>query len=243
MSVVAPVGPPAMVFAAGKGTRMRPLTTMTPKPLIEVMGRSLIDHVIDRLETALPARYVVNVSYLADLLDVHVRRRLGPRVTVSDERPGLLDTGGGLVRALPLLGDGPVLIANADTFWIEGASSSMARLTQAFDPERMDALLLVAPTVKAVGYDGSGDFELLADGHLRRRRERTIAPFVYAGCGIVSPGLVADPPGPVFSLNHGFDRAIAAGRLHGLRLDGLWFHVGTPQAIPLAERALRESAA
>ncbi len=240
---VEPNGLPTMVFAAGRGTRMRPLTAMTPKPLIEVMGRALIDHVIDRLETLQPERYVVNVSYLADLLEVHVRRRLGPRVTVSDERAGLLDTGGGLVHALPLLGEGPIVIANSDTFWIEGASSSLHRLAEAFDTDKMDALLLLAPTVRAVGYDGHGDFELMADGRLRRRRERTIAPFVYAGCGIVSPRLVADPPGPKFSLNHGFDRAIAEGRLYGLRIDGLFLHVGTPDAIRLAERAFRESAA
>lgn len=233
----------AMIFAGGRGTRMRPLTAITPKPLIEVMGKALIDHVFDRLAAAGVARYVVNVSYLADLIEVHVRRRGGDHVAVSDERSGLLDTGGGLVRALPLLGAAPFVVANSDTFWIEGASSNMRRLIDGFDASRMDALLLLAPTVTAVGYDGSGDFQLATDGRLVRRGERTVAPFVYAGCAMMSPALVADPPGLRFSLNHSFDRAIAAGRLYGLRLDGIWIHVGTPHAIADAERAFRASAA
>lgn len=233
----------AMVFAAGRGTRMRPLTAITPKPLIEVMGKSLIDHVIDRLEEAGVERFVVNVSYLADMIEVHVKRRLPGRVTISDERDGLLDTGGGLIKALPHLGDKPFLTANSDTFWIEGASSSLRRLVEAFDPARMDALLLLAPTVTSVGYDGNGDFELGTDGRLTRRRERTIAPFVYAGCAVMTPAAIADPPGDKFSLNLVFDRLIASGRLYGVRIDGLWLHVGTPRAIGEAERVIRYSAA
>lgn len=233
----------AMVFAAGRGTRMRPLTAITPKPLIEVMGKALVDRVIDRLEEAGVARYVVNVSYLADMIEVHVRRRIGARVVVSDERSGLLDTGGGLVKALPHLGDAPFLVSNSDTFWIEGASRTMRRIVDAFDPERMDALLLLAPTVTAVGYDGKGDFELGADGRLSRRRERTVAPFVYAGCAMIAPAALADPPGSRFSLNVTFDRLIAAGRLYGIRLDGLWLHVGTPAAIRAAERVIGAGAA
>ncbi len=233
----------AMIFAAGRGTRMRPLTAITPKPLIEVMGRAMIDHVFDRLQSAGVTRYVVNVHYLADMIEVHVRRHSPGRVTISDERKGLLDTGGGLIKALPLLGDEPFIIANSDTFWIEGASSTMQRVIDAFDPARMDAMLVLAPTVTAVGYDGRGDFDLKTDGRLTRRRELTIAPFVYAGCAMISPAALADPPGEVFSLNDIFDRSIANGRLFGVRLDGLWLHVGTPRAIQDAERAIRASAA
>lgn len=236
-------GPAAMVLAAGRGTRMRPLTAMSPKPLIEVAGKALIDHVFDRLEEGGVERFVVNVHYLADLIEVHVKRRAGGRVAVSDERAMLLDTGGGIVRALPLLGEAPFVVANADTFWIEGASGNVARLVSAFDPERMDALLLLAPTVRAVGYGGMGDFELAADGRLRRRRERTVAPFVYAGCMMAAPGAFADPPAERFSLNVVFDRLIASGRLFGMRLDGIFLHVGAPPAIGEAERAILASAA
>lgn len=232
-----------MILAAGRGSRMRPLTAITPKPLIEVAGRALIDHVMDRLESAGVDRYVVNVHYLADLVEVHVTRRVGDRVKISDERDGLLETGGGLVRALPLLGPAPFLVANSDTFWIEGASGAVPRLLAAYDAGRMDALLLLAPTVRAVGYDGLGDFELSPEGRLSRRRQFTIAPFVYAGCAVMSPAALRDPPATKFSLNVVFDRLIETGRLYGLRLDGEWLHVGTPQAIRAAERAYAESAA
>lgn len=233
----------AMVLAAGRGSRMRPLSAMAPKPLIEVAGKALIDHVFDRLEAAGVDRFVVNVHYLPDLIEVHARRRVDGRVTISDERAGLLETGGGIVKALPLLGDAPFLVANSDTFWIEGASNNLARLIAAFDPERMDCLLLCAPTVDAVGYDGRGDFELASDGRVSRRVERTIAPFVYAGCAVIAPHAFKDAPQGRFSLNVVFDRLIAAGRLYGLRLDGTWLHVGTPEAIRQAERAYYASAA
>lgn len=233
----------AMVLAAGKGTRMRPLTATTPKPLIEVQGRALIDHVFDRLEAGGVNRFVVNVHYLADLIDVHVKRRAGERVTVSNERDALLDTGGGIKHALPLLGDGPFLVVNADTFWLEGTSATVRRMADAFDPVRMGALLLVAPTVKAVGYKGLGDFILSPDGRLARRPERVIAPFVYAGCMITSARAFADTPDGPFSLNLVFDRLIEGGALFGLRLDGIFLHVGTPDAIGEAERAIAESTA
>ncbi|MCF3933912.1 nucleotidyltransferase family protein [Acuticoccus sp. M5D2P5] len=232
-----------MVLAAGRGTRMRPLTAMTPKPLIEVAGKALIDYVFDQLDAVGVSRIVVNVHYLADLIEVHVRRRAGDKVMISDERGGALDTGGGLVKALPLLGDQPFIVANSDTFWINGASSNMARLLDAFDPKEMGALLLLAPTVGAVGYDGPGDFELSTDGRLRWRRERTIAPFVYAGCAVFSPDALAGADATKFPLTHVFDRLIGEGRLYGMRLDGLWLHVGTPGAIREAERAFFASAA
>lgn len=233
----------AMIFAAGRGTRMRPLTAITPKPLIEVCGRSLIDHVVDRLDAAGVNHFVVNVHYLADMIEVHVRRHAPGKVTISDERSKLLDTGGGLVKALPHLGADPFFIANSDTFWLEGAFPILDRLKATFDPERMDALLVLAPTVTAVGYHGRGDFDLDTDGRIARRRELTIAPFVYAGCAMMSPAALADPPGEVFSLNKVFDRSIASGRLFGVRLDGLFLHVGTPRAIHAAEHAIRFSAA
>jgi MurNAc alpha-1-phosphate uridylyltransferase len=232
-----------MVLAAGRGTRMRPITAMTPKPLVEVAGKALIDHVFDRLEAAGVDRFVVNVHYLADLIEVHVERRVGDRVTFSDERACLLETGGGIVKALPHLGDGPFIVANSDAFWIEGASPNVARLVATFDPARMDALLLLAPTVGAVGYEGDGDFDLDADGRLNWRQERPLAPFVYAGCAMMSPAALADPPADRFSLTLVFDRLLQAGRLFGMRLDGLWLHVGTPEAIGEAERAFLSSAA
>ncbi|MEM9223270.1 MAG: nucleotidyltransferase family protein [Pseudomonadota bacterium] len=233
----------AMVLAAGRGARMRPLSAMTPKPLIEVAGKALIDYLFDRLESGGVTRFVVNVHYLPDLIEVHVKKRAPGRVEISDERDGLLETGGGIVKALPLLPDEPFLVANSDTFWVEGASNDVARLIAAYDQTVMDGLLLLSPTVSAVGYDGNGDFDLSGDGRLTRRAEKTIAPFVYAGCGLFSRrAFEGMPPGP-FSLNVVFDRLLAKGRLFGLRLDGLWLHVGTPAAISEAERAIYSSAA
>ena len=233
----------AMVLSAGRGTRMRPLTAMTPKPLIEVAGKALIDHTFDRLEAGGVSRFVVNVHYLADLIEVHVNRRAGERVSVSDERDALLETGGGVVRALPMLGKAPFIVANSDTFWIEGASRNVERLREAFDPDRMDALLLFSPTVHAVGYYGKGDFSLTTEGRLARRGERDVAPFVYAGCMIVAPEAFEPAPDGAFSLNVIFDRLLARDRLFGLRLDGIFLHVGTPAAIGEAERAIQASAA
>lgn len=229
--------PPAMIFAAGIGKRMRPLTAMTPKPLIEVAGKALIDHILDRLEGGGVGRFVVNVHYLADLVEVHVRRRLGESVRISDERGQLLDTGGGLMKALPALGDGPFILANADTFWIDGASNNIARLIAGFDPDRMDALLLCAPTVGAVGYRGPGDFALAPDGKIAWRNPRKNSPFVYAGCGIFSRAAIEGAPDGPFSMSWAFKRMIERDRLFGQRLDGLWLHVGTPNAVRAADAA------
>ncbi|MEM0906581.1 MAG: nucleotidyltransferase family protein [Pseudomonadota bacterium] len=233
----------AMVLSAGRGSRMRPLSAMTPKPLIEVAGKALIDHVFARLQAAGVGRFVVNVHYLADLIEVHVKRHFGDSVVISDERATLLETGGGVVNALPLIGSDPFLVANSDTFWVEGASNNLSRLVSAFDPERMDGLLLLAPTVDAVGYDGQGDFSLSSDGRLTRRGERTIAPFVYAGCAMFSRRAFDAAPEGKFSLNLTFDQLLDTGRLYGMRLDGIWLHVGTPQSIGEAEDAIFASAA
>lgn len=233
----------AMILAAGMGKRMRPVTATTPKPLVEVAGRALIDYGLDRLEAAGVEEAVVNVHYLADLMEVHLSKRQVPKIVISDERGRLLDTGGGVTKALSHFGDAPFYLLNADTFWIEGARANLVRLAETWDPAVMDGLLMLAPTVTSIGYDGRGDFHLATDGQLTRRNERLVAPFAYAGAAILSPSLFADPPEGAFSLNLLFDRAIAAGRMYGVRMDGLWLHVGTPLAIKEAEIAIAESAA
>jgi MurNAc alpha-1-phosphate uridylyltransferase len=240
----APAGPRcAMVLAAGIGIRMRPLTDRMPKPLVQVGGRALIDYVLDRLADAGVERAIVNVHHFADQIEGHLDGRQRPHVVISDEREKLLDTGGGIVKSLAELGNGPFFIVNADTIWIEGVRPNLDRLAAAFDPAAMDGLLLLAPTATSIGYEGRGDFALAADGRLRRRGEREIVPFVYAGAGILAPALFDNAPAAPFSLTRLFDRAEAAGRLYGLRLEGLWMHVGTPAAIAEAEAAIIASAA
>jgi MurNAc alpha-1-phosphate uridylyltransferase len=233
----------AMVLAAGLGTRMRPLTDTKPKPLVAVAGRPLLDHVLDRLADAGVERAVVNVHYLAEQIVAHVATRTRPRVTVSDERGLLLGTGGGVVKALPELGPQPFFHINSDTIWIDGATPNLIRLARAFDAATMDALLLLAPTAGSIGYAGRGDFLMSPDGRLTARGEREIAPFVYAGAAILSPAMFRDVPAGEFPLTLLFRRAQATGRLCGVRLEGLWMHVGTPEAITEAETAIRQSAA
>jgi N-acetyl-alpha-D-muramate 1-phosphate uridylyltransferase len=231
----------AMILAAGLGTRMRPLTDHLPKPLIKVAGVSLIDHLIAPLAEIGVTQIVVNVHYLADLMEQHLSQRMTPRILISDEREGLLDSGGGVKKALPLLGHDAFFILNADSFWIDGPTPNLARLAAAWDPNEMDLLLLVAPSTAATGYDGRGDFFMNPDGVLTRRGEKLVAPFVYAGVIITHAAAFQDTPEGPFSLNLLFDRAIARGRLRGLRLDGHWLHVGTPDAIALAEDRLQQS--
>ncbi|HWM80801.1 MAG TPA: nucleotidyltransferase family protein [Pseudolabrys sp.] len=231
----------AMVLAAGFGTRMRPLTDDRPKPLVAVDGKPLIDHVLDRLADAGVESAVVNVHYRADQLERHLAARTAPRIVISDERAQVLGTGGAVVKALPHLGDAPFVHINSDTIWIDGAAANLERLAQAFDAGAMDALLLLAPTAGSIGYDGRGDFIMAADGRLTRRGESEVAPFVFAGVAILSPALFAGAPEGPFALTMLFDRAAEAGRLYGLRLDGVWMHVGTPEAIVAAEAAIRTS--
>jgi N-acetyl-alpha-D-muramate 1-phosphate uridylyltransferase len=233
----------AMVLAAGLGLRMRPLTEHMPKPLIPVAGRPLLDHVLDKLAGAGVAEAVVNVHYLPDQIIDHVASRSLPRVIISDERDEVLGTGGGVVRALPLLGPEPFFHVNSDTLWIDGVKSNLTRLADAFDSSRMDILLLMAPTASSIGYGGRGDYAMLADGALRRRKEHQVVPFVYAGAAIISPAIFADAPVGEFSLTKMFDRANEQERLFGLRLDGIWMHVGTPDAVAAAEEAYLESVA
>ncbi len=234
----------AMVLAAGMGRRMRPLSALTPKPLVEVAGVTLIDHCLDNLAEAGVERAIVNVHYLAELVESHLRRRRGgPEIVVSDERRALLDTGGGIKKALPTLGAQPFFLRNSDSFWIEGVRRNADWLARAWDGERMDALLLLAATVASAGYAGSGDFFLGKDGKLVRRGERLVAPFAYAGAAILHPRLFDGAPEGAFSLNLLFDLAIEAGRLFGVRLDGLWINVETPASVALAENAIAASAA
>ncbi len=232
-----------MVLAAGLGTRMRPHNGQIPKPLVTVGGRALIDYVLDRLADAGVERAVVNVHHLADQIERHLASRQRPQIAISDERTELLGTGGGVVKAMPELGGGPFFHVNSDTIWIDGAAPNLSRLADAFDAKRMDALLLLAPTATSIGYSGRGDFTMAPDGALARRGERDVAPFVYAGTAILTPAFFAGVPAGPSSMSPLFDRAIAAERLFGLRLDGLWMHVGTPDAVKAAEAAMIASAA
>jgi MurNAc alpha-1-phosphate uridylyltransferase len=233
----------AMVLAAGLGKRMRPLTDTLPKPLVPVAGKALIDYVLDKLGDAGVSQAVVNVHHRADQIEAHLKGRMRPRIVISDERGDLLDTGGGVVKALPHLGTAPFFHMNSDTVWIEGVTPNLARLAGHFDAARMDILLLLASTATSIGYDGRGDFNMAPDGRLSRRREREVAPFVYAGAAILNPAVFSDAPTGAFSLIRLFDQAADTGRLHGLRLDGTWMHVGTPEAIKSAEAAILESVA
>jgi len=232
----------AMVLAAGLGTRMRPLTNKRPKALVEVAGKALIDYGLDRLANVGVERAVVNVHHFADQLQRHLATRARPQITISDERGMLLGTGGAVVKALAELGGEPFFHLNADTIWVDGVRPNLARLAEAFDPAAMDALLLLAPTTGSIGYAGRGDFFMAADGRLRARAEREVAPFVFAGAAILAPALFKDAPQGEFPLTDLFARAAAAGRLCGLRLEGMWMHVGTPDAIAGAETAMRAGA-
>ncbi|WP_210260060.1 nucleotidyltransferase family protein [Hongsoonwoonella zoysiae] len=231
----------AMVLSAGIGKRMRPITATTPKPLIEVAGRALIDHALDRLAKAGVETCVVNVHYLADLVEVHVSRRTSPKIVISDERDELLETGGGIAKALPHLGDEPFFLLNSDSTWIEGVTPNLEHLVRHWDETRMDVLLLLSETVTSVGYDGRGDFDMDKEGMLSRRNERSVSPFAYAGAAILHPRLFEGAPEGAFSLNVLFDRAMEDGRLFGVLMEGIWLHVGTPSAIADAERAVSES--
>ena len=225
----------AMVLAAGLGKRMRPLTATQPKPLVRVAGKSLIDYSLDHLEDAGIARVVVNVHYLADALEGHLAaRKSGPSVSFSDERECLLETGGGMVKALPLLPD-PFFCLNSDNIWLDGPRNVFAELTSAWDAERMDALLLLVPHARAVNYRGKGDFHLDPLGRVSRRRSGRVAPFIYSGIQLVSHRLVREAPEGAFSTNVLWNRAIEEGRLFGVSHTGLWFEVGEPAAIAPTE--------
>ncbi|PYE25394.1 MurNAc alpha-1-phosphate uridylyltransferase [Rhizobium sp. PP-CC-3A-592] len=227
----------AMVLAAGLGTRLRPITDTMPKPLVPIAGRPMIDHVLDLLVAAGIKTAAVNVHHFADRMEAHLHARPAPAIRISDERATLMNSGGGLAKGLALLDPGPVLVMNADLFWIgepEGRSN-LARLAEAFDPDRMDMLLLCVDLDRTTGHDGKKDFSLQADGQLVRYAEGLPQPVVYAGAIAMMSTLFSDAPKDAFNLNIYFDKAIAAGRLYGLMLEGEWITVGTPDAIGMAE--------
>jgi len=230
-----------MVLAAGLGSRMRPFNGHIPKPLVEVGGRALIDYVLDRLAATGVERVVINVHHLAEQIERHVQGRTRPRIIISDEREAIMGTGGGVAKALPALGDAPFFHVNSDTIWIDGVKPNLTRLAAAFAPARMDALLLLASTATSIGYAGRGDYAMTPDGRLTPRGERDVVPFVFAGAAILAPALFRGAPTGAFPLTALFNRAAEAGRLHGLRLEGVWMHVGTPDAVAAAEAAIAAS--
>lgn len=232
----------AMMLAAGLGTRMRPITNDKPKPLVRVFGKTLIDHGLNALSHAAVSNTVVNVHYFPDQMEKHLKDRVSPKITISDESDELLNSGGGIAKAMPLLGDKPFFLMNADSFWLEGARPNLDLLAESWNDD-MDILMLLSTIPSSVGYDGKGDFTMDSEGRLQRRGEREIAPFVYSGAAIIHPRIFKNAPEGAFSLNLLFDKAIEEGRLYGMRMGGLWLHVGTPDAIIEAEAAIAKSAA
>ena len=230
----------AMVLAAGLGTRMRPLTNDRPKPLVKVRGKALIDHAIDRLVQAGVETIVVNVHYRAEMLKEHLQQRKDVAIHISDETEGLLDSGGGIANVLPFFEGEPFFAHNSDSIWVEGTGHALDKLKSHWNAEEMDALMMLAPTVTSVCYDGRGDFMMDADGRLSRVAEQRVAPFVWSGVQIVHPRLFQNLPGRKFSINPLWDRAIEKGRLFGLRLDGVWMHIDRPEAIAHAEAFLSD---
>ncbi len=228
----------AMVLAAGLGTRMRPLTNDRPKALVSVAGKPLIDHVLDRLVEAKVKRAVVNVHAFADLLETHVRRRSDIEILISDERACLMETGGGVRLARPLLGDAPIIVCNIDSVWEEGAGSAIGRLTRDFDPARMSARLMLAAMDQCSGFDGPGDFFMDEHGALSFRDALPHTPWAYMGVQIIDPRVVDDEPLAPFSLTRVWRRLREQGRLFGAPLGGFWMHVGDPMAREAAEARL-----
>lgn len=227
----------AMVMAAGFGKRLRPFTDKVPKPLTKVLGVPLIDVALNRLATAGVKRAVVNLHHLGEQIREHLKDRREPEILFSQEDE-ILETGGGIVKAMPLLGDEPFFTVNAKIIWLNGKVDCLVRLAQMFDPDKMDALLLLQPTVTAIGYNGMGDFIMAPDGTLMRKKEREVAPFLYAGIQLCHPRLFRDTPKGAFSTNLVWDRAMEEGRLYGIRHDGEWYHVSTPEHLTEVERTL-----
>ena len=240
--VAALVPDTAMVMAAGLGKRMRPLTASRPKPLIELAGKALIDHVLDRLRAAGVGRIVVNVHYLADALEAHLKARASDfDLKISNERKLLLETGGGLVAAEPLIDCDPFFAINSDNFWVDGPSDTLKLLAAQWDDAAMDALLLLVPHARAYNHRGIGDFHMDRFGRLRRRGRSRVAPYVFTGIQIVSKRLLRDAPEGAFSTNILWDRAIKEGRCFGAVHQGLWFDVGTPASVKATEAALQDA--
>lgn len=232
----------AMILAAGLGTRMRPLTNDTPKPLVKVAGKALIDHAIERLIDAGVTMIVVNVHYHADKLRAHLSRRTDVEIRISDETDAILGTGGGIVRALPHFEGEPFFLHNSDSIWVEGYGRAHNRLKGRWHLEQMDSLLLMASLVTSMGYEGRGDFLMDADGRLGLVPEGKLSPFAYPGAAILHPKLFDNAPTGAFPLLQLWERSIESGRLFGVRLDGVWMHVGTPEAVKEAETFLADLA-
>ena len=232
----------AMIMAAGLGKRMRPLTATKPKPLIEVAGKALLDHVLDRLRSAGVGKVVVNVHYLADAVEAHLGSRThGLDVVISDERKLLMETGGGLMQAADLIDSDPFLAINSDNLWIDGPADTLKLLASHWDDSTMDALLLLVPLARAQNHRGMGDFHMDRQGRLRRRDKSRVAPFVFTGIQMLSKRLLRDAPDGPFSTNIFWDRAIEEGRCFGAVHQGLWFDVGTPRSIKLTEATLEDA--
>lgn len=225
-----------MVLAAGLGKRLRPVTETIPKPLVEINGRTLLDHAIDRLALSGVERVIVNLHYKAGMIAAQLARRDYPRIELSEE-PELLNTGGGVAHALSLLDD-MFFVINGDVFWLDGKDRALQRLVRAFDPDIMDALLLLQPTVTAVGYEGGGDYFLDSSGKPRRRGEREVAPYLFAGIQLLHRRLFEGICERVFSLVRLYDRAERAGRLHAIVHDGEWYHIGTPEGLAATRERL-----
>jgi len=240
MTVELPVQPTrAMILAAGLGTRMRPITNKTPKPLIKVNNRPLIDHALDRLQDGGVRQVVVNLHYFGEQVERHLSLREGPEITFSWEKEELLETGGGIKKALTLLGADPFWVVNSDSIWLNGPTNMMTRMCQVWDDGRMDGLLLLHSTVDAYGYDGLGDFNADPDGKLSRRPEQELSPWLFTGIQILHPRLFAGAPDGAFSLNTLYDQALENGRLYGMVHDGEWFHVGTTDGLGDAEEYMK----
>ena len=238
-----PMPTTAMVLAAGLGLRMRPLTLELPKPLVKVAGKTLLDWTLDAAAASGVAKAVINVHYMADKIITHTAHRLRPAVLISDETDQLLDTGGGIVKALPFLGDAPFFVFNGDGILTNGATPMLRRLAEAWDSDQLDVVMLVHPRETAQGFDGPGDFFLSGDGSLHRRGGAAAAPFVYAGAYIMHPRILKDEKPEPFSMNRIWDQAIAADRMSAVIHDGAWFHVGTPEAVNHTEILLGQMAA
>ena len=229
-----------MVLAAGLGKRLRPITDTLPKPLVKIGGKPMIDWGLDSLKDVGVKKAVVNVHYLADQVEAHLAGRASPHIVFSDERETLLESGGGIIKALPLLGDSPFFLINSDTFWLEGEKANLERLAEIFNSDSMDMLLMLVTPGQATGYEGKGDFSMDANNRLRRPQQGETVPFVYAGAAIIHPRVFNGAAAEPHSLNRQFNEAIAQGRLFGMPMQGQWLTVGTPESIPAAEAVVRQ---
>lgn len=231
----------AFILGAGFGSRMRPLTDTIPKPMVPLAGKPLIDHVIDRLTSVGVEKIVVNVHYLADVLETHLRQINGPEIIISDERAELLDTGGGVKKALEHFGNEPFFIHNSDSVWVEREQNNLAEMVKIFNSKTMDNLLCLANRQTSLGYDGNGDFLLDKEGLISRKPSDVASDHVFIGASIATSNLFQSSPDGAFSLNKLWDASIAKNRVYGLQHQGIWMHVGTTDALSDAEDCIRQA--